>query len=99
MGDAKNTSSTNQTVTIGGTEYPVTMASADVRERVQVVLSMKAPEHIKILAIGTFVEACLGEQAWAEVLSNYLSGAGDTKGLLDVVKTIGQSLADLPADA
>lgn len=99
MDDTKNPVEATGTVVIGGTEYKITTPDADVRERVAVVVAMGASQELKLQAIGRLIEACLGAEAWQEVLTNYLKGEGDTKGLFEVLKGIGDGMGAPPADA
>ncbi|MEU2510165.1 hypothetical protein ABZ621_36505 [Streptomyces sp. NPDC007863] len=99
MDDTKTIAETTGVVTIGGTKYPVKKPDPVTAERVAVVMSLNSPGELKLRSAGVLIASCLGEEAWAEVLSSYLDGSVDTEGLFSILKTIGDGLGAPPADA
>src|SRR5687767_11094241 len=99
MDDTKTIAEATRVVTIGGNEYSVTTPDPATVERVAVILSLNSPSELKVKSAGVLIASCLGEKAWSEVLSSYLDGAVDTKGLFNILKGIGDALGAPAADA
>jgi hypothetical protein len=99
MDDTKTIAEPTRVVTIGGTEYPVNKPDQATAERVVMVVSLNSPLQLKVKSAGMLIAACLGQEAWAEVLSSYLDGELTTEGLFDVLKSIGDALGVPDADA
>lgn len=99
MDDTKTIAEPTRVVTIGGTEYPVTAPDQATAERVAVVMSLNSPSELKLRSAGVLIKSCLGEKAWAEVLSSYLDGSVDTADLFSILKGIGDALGAPDADA
>ncbi|KUJ65443.1 hypothetical protein [Streptosporangium amethystogenes] len=99
MDDTKTIAEPTRVVTIGGTEYPVTAPDQATAERVAVVMSLNSPGELKLKSAGILIAACLGEEAWKEILSAYLDGDVDTQALFNILKGIGDALGVPDADA